>query len=46
MEAITAFMESFDIAKLLPDLGKFISDLRFWAGLFLLIGPIIMLLLS
>ena len=46
MEAITAFMESFDIAKLLPDLGKFISDLRFWAGLFLLIGPIIMLLLG
>lgn len=43
MEAITAFLESFDIAKLLPELGKFISDLRFWAGLFMLIGPIVML---
>ena len=46
MEAITAFMESFDIAKLLPELGKFVSDLRFWAGLFMLVGPIIMLLLG
>lgn len=46
MEAITAFMESFDISKLLPELGKFISDLRFWAGLFMLIGPMIMLLLG
>ena len=43
MEAITAFLESFDIAKLLPELGAFISDLRFWAGLFLLIGPLVML---
>lgn len=43
MEAITAFLESFDIAKLLPELGSFIGDLRFWAGLFMLIGPIIML---
>lgn len=43
MEAITAFLESFDIAKLLPELGKFISDLRFWAGLFMLIGPLVML---
>ena len=46
MEAITAFLESFDIAKLLPELGKFISDLRFWAGLFMLVGPIVMLLLG
>ncbi len=46
MEAITAFMESFDVSKLLPELGKFISDLRFWAGLFMLAGPIIMLLLG
>ena len=43
MEAITAFLESFDIAKLLPELGAFISDLRFWAGLFMLIGPLVML---
>ena len=43
MEAITAFLESFDIAKLLPELGKFIGDLRFWAGLFMLIGPLVML---
>ena len=46
MEAITAFMEGFDIAKFLPDLGKLIGDLRFWIGVFLLIGPIIMLLLG
>ena len=46
MEAITAFMESFDIAKLLPELGKFISDLRFWLGLFMLVGPVLMLLLG
>lgn len=46
MEAITAFLESFDIAKLLPELGKFISDLRFWLGLFMLAGPIVMLLLG
>ena len=46
MEAITAFLESFDIAKLLPELGAFISDLRFWAGLFLLIGPLVMLALG
>lgn len=43
MEAITAFLESFDIAELLPELEKFISDLRFWAGLFMLIGPLVML---
>ena len=43
MEAITAFMESFDISALLPELGKFISDIRFWVGLFMLIGPIVML---
>lgn len=46
MEAITAFLESFDIAKLLPELGKLIGDLRFWAGLFMLVGPIIMLILG
>lgn len=46
MEAITAFLESFDIAKLLPELGKLISDLRFWSGLFMLLGPIIMLILG
>ena len=43
MEAITAFMESFDIAKLLPELEAFIGDLRFWAGFFMLIGPLVML---
>lgn len=46
MGAITAFLESFDISALLPALGDFISDLRFWAGLFMLIGPIIMGLLG
>ena len=46
MEAITAFMESFDISKLLPELGKLISDLRFWAGLFMLVGPLTMLILG
>lgn len=43
MEAITGFLESFDIAKLLPELGAFISDLRFWAGFIMLIGPLVML---
>ena len=46
MEAITAFLESFDIAELLPELGAFLSDLRFWAGFFLLIGPLVMLALG
>ena len=46
MEAITAFMESFDIAKFLPELGKLISDLRFWIGLFSLAGPAVMLVLG
>ena len=44
MEAITAFMEDFDIARLLPELGELISTMRFWAGFFVLIGPIIMTL--
>ena len=46
MEAITAFLESFDISKLLPELGKLVSDLRFWAGLFMLVGPLTMLILG
>jgi len=46
MEAITAFMESFDISKLLPELGNFIGRLQFWLGLFVLAGPVVMLLLG
>lgn len=43
MEAITEFLEDFDFAKLLPEIGKFLSDLRFWTGVLMVLGPLVLL---
>ena len=44
MEAITEFLESFDFAKLLPEIGALLSSLRFWMGLLMLLGPVLVLI--
>ena len=44
MDAITGFLEEFDFAKLLPELGKFLSGLRFWIGFVMLLGPVVLLI--
>ena len=46
MGAITEFLETFDVSKLLPKLGDLLSDLRFWVSAFTLAGPIVMLILG
>ena len=43
MEAITAFLEDFDFAKILPEIGKFMFGLRFWMNFIMLLGPVILL---
>ena len=43
MEAITGFLEDFDFAKLLPELGKFLTDLRFWSNFILIAVPLVIL---
>ena len=43
MEAITGFLEDFDFAKLLPEIGKFMSSLRFWMNFIMLLGPVVLL---
>ena len=30
MKAITAFLEDFDFSKILPKIGSFLKDIRFW----------------
>ena len=44
MEAITGFLEDFDFAKLLPEIGKFMSSLRFWMNFIMLLGPVVLLI--
>ena len=44
MEAITSFLEDFDFAKLLPEIGKFMSGLRFWMNFIMLLGPVVLLI--
>ena len=43
MEAITGFLEDFDFAKLLPELGKFLTDLRFWTNFIMICLPLVLL---
>ena len=43
MEAITEFLESFDFAKLLPEIGALLSSLRFWMGVLIMVGPVLVL---
>ena len=43
MEAITGFLEDFDFAKLLPEIGKYVSGLRLWINIIMLLGPVVLL---
>ena len=44
MESITGFLEDFDFAKLLPEIAKFLSGMRFWLNFIMLLGPVLMLI--
>lgn len=43
MDKLLSLFDNFDLAKLLPDLQKVFSDIRTWAGLLVLIGPLVLL---
>ena len=43
MEAITGFLEDFDFARLLPEIGEFLSSMRFWTGVLMVLGPAVLL---
>lgn len=40
------FLTAVDLSGVLPDFGGFLGDLRFYMGLFLLAGPLVMLALG
>ncbi len=46
MEAITGFLEDFDFAKFLPEMQRFLSDLRLWLSLLMVAGPVLVLALG
>ena len=46
MEAITGFLEDFDFAKFLPEIGALLSSLRLWLSLLMLAGPVLVLILG
>lgn len=43
MDKLLSLFDNFDLAKILPDLQKVFSDIRTWAGLLVLIGPLVLL---
>ena len=43
MDKLLSLFDNFDLAKLLPDLQKVFSDIRTWAGLLVLVGPLVLL---
>ena len=43
MDQITGFLEDLDFAKLLPEIGRFLSDLRFWIWVLMALGPLVLL---
>lgn len=43
MDALTSLFKDFDFAAMLPELDTFIGQLRFWAGLIMVLGPLVML---
>ena len=43
MEAITGFLEDFDFAKFLPEIGGFLTSLRLWMSVLMLVGPGVLL---
>ena len=43
MKAITAFLEDFDFSKILPKIGSFLKDIRFWLNFIMLLGPLVIL---
>lgn len=43
MDKLLSLFDNFDLTKILPDLQKLFSDIRTWAGLLVLIGPLVLL---
>ena len=43
MDSITGFLEDFDFAKLLPEIGTFLGNLRFWLWVLMALGPLVLL---
>ena len=46
MGILSSLLRDFDITKLLPEMDTFLGQLRFWLGLFVTIGPLVMLALG
>lgn len=44
MGILSALFRDFDIANLLPKMDTFLGQLRFWSGLLVTIGPLVMLI--
>jgi len=43
MDGITELLNNFDLAEILPHITDFISDLRFWICVAVLLGPLLLL---
>ena len=46
MGILSSVLRDFDITKLLPEMDTFLGQLRFWLGLLVTIGPLVMLILG
>lgn len=44
MGILSSVLRDFDVANLLPEMDTFLGQLRFWLGLFVTIGPLVMLI--
>lgn len=42
MDKLLSLFDDFDLAKILPDLQKVFADIRTWAGLLVLAGPLVL----
>lgn len=46
MDGIISFLKNFDIANLVPEMGKFLGSIKFWMVALSMLGPLLMLALG
>ncbi|MBR5529789.1 MAG: SdpI family protein [Oscillospiraceae bacterium] len=46
MDALFSALKEFDFDKMLPELGAYVSGLKFWSWVLMMVGPVLLLVLG